>query len=220
MITLEDQEKLFTLIASKLNTDIVCYAFGGTAMMYYGYKDDTKDVDLLFEKEVDKQNFIRAIASLGFSETSAIKIYIPEKLRDKSKPVMYMQGEARFDLFSEKIFRTLLSKRMKEDLFAVHQYTGKHTLSVNVVRKEQIVLLKSVTERDKDFEDIVTILRKDKSFDWQYLIDEVIWQYKHGDTWVLYDMEETLKELQKYVFVEQKYVAQLYAVRGKKRETA
>ena len=54
-----------------------------------------------------------------------------------------------FDLFVIKIFKTLLSPKMKEDLFAVHEFNNKANLKVNILRKEQIVLLKGITERDR-----------------------------------------------------------------------
>ncbi|MBI3032068.1 hypothetical protein HYY69_01225 [Candidatus Woesearchaeota archaeon] len=220
MITHEDQMKLFNVIAQQINSDIVCYAFGGTAMMFYGYKNDTKDIDLLFEQEKERTEFMRVIQLLGFKETSPLKIYIEEKLRDKYRPLMFKRDDdMRFDLFVKKIFRTEISEKMKEDKFAAHQFKGKYTLTINALRTEHIVMLKSVTDRDKDFEDILTIIQKDKYFNWQYLIDEAIWQYQHGDTWIIYDLEETIKELQKYVFVEQKYLKQLYdAVQEKNKK--
>ena len=80
-----------------------------------------------------------------------------------------------------------------------------------MLSKEYIVQLKSITERERDFEDILTIIRKEKNFDWQYIINEVIWQYRHGDSWALLDTEKMLKELKKYIFVEEKYLKRLYA---------
>ena len=210
MVTYDEQMDLFKLISESISHDVECWALGGNAMMFYGYKDDTKDVDLLFAKEEDRSEFIKVIEELGFSETSPRNIYVPEKLRDKHKPLMYSRFLARFDLFVEKIFRTLLSPKMKEEVYAVHDFKGKHNLRVYVLRKEFIVLLKSVTERDKDFEDIITIARKEKRLDWQLLVDEAVWQHQHGDSWMLLDVEKTLKELRKYVFVEEKYVKQVY----------
>jgi hypothetical protein len=213
MITHNDQMNLFQLIANSIKHDITCFAFGGNAMMFYGYKGETKDVDLLFEKIEERHAFIRAIELIGYKECSPMKIYIEEKLRDKHKPLMYKKGDGRFDLFVKKIFKTVLSPKMREDRFAVHEFKGKHLLKVIVLRKEHLVLLKTVTERNRDFEDIMMIVKNEKNFDWQYLIDEVIWQYQHGDTWVLLDTEKMLKELQKYVFVEERYLKQLYGVR-------
>lgn len=222
MITHEDQLGLFTLVAKELSADVTCYAFGGTAMMFYGYKDETKDVDILFETIAARQAFIDALARYGYAETSPIHIYELRKAREKTAPLMYKRGDVRFDLFAEKIFQTLLSPKMREDLFAVHEFKGAHTLTVKVLHKEFIVMLKAVTERDRDFEDILTIIRKEKQFNWQYLLDEVQWQYQHGDGWIVFDMEKTLKQLRSYTFVEEKYLKQLYAIgaerKGKRKQ--
>ncbi len=215
MLTHKDQLDLFALVAKSLTKNIECYAFGGNAMMFYGYKEETKDVDLLFEEESSRQEFIRAISSLGYAETSPITIYIPEKLRDPHRPLMYKRGESRFDLFVKKIFKTLLSPNMKENVFAAHEFKGKYNLKIKVLKKEYLIILKAVTSRDKDFEDILTILQKEKDFDWPYLIEEVSWQYQHGDSWVLLDLEKVMQELKKYLFIEEKYFKQLYKI-GKK----
>ena len=213
MISYEDQMSIFELISKAISKNIECYAFGGTAMMFYGYKDETKDIDLLFEDESSRNEFIKAIKALGFDETTLVNVYIPEKLRDKNAPRMFKREDNRFDIFLKKIFKTVISPRMKEDLYAVHDFKGNHNLQVNVLRKEFIVLLKAVTERDRDFEDILTIIRKEKTFDWQYLIDEVLWQYRHGDSWILLDAEKMIRELKKYVFIEEKYLKQIYAAK-------
>ena len=210
MITYNDQMDFFRIISNNLDDDIECWAFGGTAMMFYGYKDDTKDIDLLFENEKSRKIFIEAIKKLGFEETSPIKIYIPEKLRDEGKPLMFKRDEFRLDLFEKEIFRTKLSPRMEEDKFAAHEFRGKNNLKVNVLRKEHIVQLKAITERDRDFEDILAILKKDRHFDWQYLIDETIWQHQNGDSWALLDVEKTIRELKKYILIEEKYLKQIY----------
>ncbi len=219
MITHEDQLKLFNFISEKLEADVICYAFGGTAMMFYGYKEDTKDIDVLFEKDEDRNKFIRAIEKMGFSQSSPVKIYVPEKLKNPNRPLMYSRSDYRFDLFVTKIFKTIISPSMKEDLFGVHEFLGKNKLIIKVLRTEHIVMLKAVTERDKDFEDILTIVKKDKNFDWQYLIDEVVWQYDNGDEWIVLDVEKMLTELKNYVFIEEKFIKQLYeAVEKKNKE--
>lgn len=215
MITYEDQMSLFKIISEKIKKDIECYAFGGTAMMFYGYKDETKDVDVIFENEEERNEFIDAIEDIGYRQWAPFNIYVPEKLKNKYKPLVFKLGDGRFDLFIKKIFRTVISPRMKDDVFAIHDFKNKHNLKVKVFRKEHIVLLKAVTERDRDFEDILTIIRKEKNFDWQYFIDEVLWQTEHGDSWVLFDAEKMLRELKKYVFVEEKYLKQLYQVQKK-----
>ena len=210
MINQKDQQDLFKLISANLKQDTQCYALGGTAMMFYGYKDETKDVDLIFENEEERKIFIEALKKLGYQETSPITIYLPNKLKDPHVPLMFKRGDSRFDLFVKKIFQTLLSPKMKEDIFAIHQFKTKHTFTVKVLKTEFIVLLKAVTERDKDFEDILTIMKKDQNFDWNYFLDEVLWQTEHGDGWVLLDVEKTMQELKKYIFIEEKWFKKLY----------
>ena len=218
MITQNDQMDLFRLIARSIGKDLTCYAFGGTAMMFYGYKDQTKDIDLLFEKEEERKEFVKAVEKLGFEKSDPIKVYIPEKLRDKNKPIMFKRGDSRLDLFAKTIFKTILSKAMAENIYAVHEFREKKTLTLKVLGKEHLVFLKSITERQNDFDDIRTIISKDKSFNWQALVDETIWQHMHGDSWALLDTEKTLTELKKYFFIEEKYFKQLYAAVGKKKK--
>jgi len=207
MLTHDDQLSLLKLISKQLKKNITCYAFGGNAMMFYGYKAETKDVDLLFETIEDRDEFIKAIKVLGFQQSSPINVYVPEKLKDKHKPLMFSRQDYRLDLFVKKIFRTKLSPKMKEDKFAVHEF---EKLRINVLRKEHLVYLKGITNRQNDFDDIRLILSKEKNFDWNYFIEEVLWQDSQGDTWALMDIEKMLKELKEYVFIEEKYFKRLY----------
>jgi len=164
MITHEDQKDIFTLISKKITKDMECYAFGGTAMMFYGYKDETKDIDLLFKDESSRNEFVGALKKLGFGETTLINVYIPEKLRDKNIPLMFKRDENRFDIFTKKIFKTVISPKMKEDVYAVHDFKERYNLKIKVLRKEHIVLLKAVTERKNDFDDIRTIIENGKNY--------------------------------------------------------
>lgn len=216
MITVEDQEQLFMLIAKQLTQDVICYAFGGNAMMYYGYKDETKDVDLLFVTDAERQAFIAAIRLLGYTEYSPGLIYVPEKLRNPGKPLVFKREEGRFDLFVGHIFQTVLSPSMKADEFAVQEYRQKKILRVHVLRKEHIVLLKSVTDRENDLRDVRTILTNDKHFDWPYFLEEVRWQAEHGDGWVLLDVEKMMRELKAYVFIPEEHFKKLYGMKKQK----
>lgn len=217
MINHKDQTDLFKLIGKQIIRDIECYAFGGTAMMFYGYKEETNDIDILFKTEDERDEFLKVIKNLGFVENNPVKNYVPEKLKDMHKPLMFVREDYGIDIFVKKIFKTIISPKMKEDIFAVHEFKDKFTFRIKVLRTEHIVMLKGITERDKDFADILTIVKKDKDFNWQYLIDEVIWQYNNGDDWILFDTEKTLKELKEYIYLENKYLKQLEdAVKKKK----
>src|SRR3989338_923838 len=116
MITHQDQMDIFSLVSKNINRSIECYAFGGNAMMFYGYKDETKDIDLLLENPEERDEFINAITKIGFQKYSPFGVYIPEKLRDKNTPLIYKRGDSRFDIFVGKIFHTAISHKIKEDL--------------------------------------------------------------------------------------------------------
>lgn len=201
MINLQNMNELFELISKKIRRDITCYAFGGNAMMQYGYKDSTKDIDLLFEDEESREEFIRAITLLGYEKTPLKTIYSEEKQQEKNKPLMFKTEHERFDLFLKEVFQTKLSKNIKERVYGKFDYVDKNMLSVLVFSKEDIILMKSITDRAKDFEDIVTIVNKEKTIDWKQIVEEAVWQAKHGDTWVILDLEETMQRLKEHTLI-------------------
>ncbi len=214
MIQQEDQENLFRLISSYIKKDVICYAFGGTAMMYYGYKTVTKDIDLLFESEVSYGAFADAIIVLGYKKTSMISVYPSVLIKEKRKPEMFTRGDERFDLFLKYVFQTAFREEIKKRFFARHDYTmGKNTLTVFVLSKEDLIFLKSITQREKDFDDILTIAQKDGNINWNLVVDEALWQSRHGDGWAIMDLEQTLQRLKSIIFLKKEHFDRLY---GKK----
>ena len=77
MINTEYQEALFKLISNYLKKDIHCIAIGGTAMMIKNYQNTTKDIDLVFKNEKDRESFISAIKELGYKEGVDFKEQVP-----------------------------------------------------------------------------------------------------------------------------------------------
>src|SRR3989344_5858415 len=220
MINIEDQETLFKVISQKLKKDLICYAFGGNAMMYYGYKNATKDVDILFETEDERREFVRVLVEIGYKKIGLSDIYSDLQVKDPHKPEMYMLKDERFDLFMGKIFRMYISKSMKERVWGKYEYRlSEKSLTVYVLAKEDIILLKSITNRERDFDDILLIIDKEKGIDWDAIIDEAIEQYKLGNEWVVLDMEEFLQKLKKQVYIKEEYFDRLYSVFAKKKKS-
>ncbi len=211
MIQQEDQENLFRLISFYIKKDVVCYAFGGTAMMYYGYKTTTKDIDLLFDTEGTRDTFIDAILLLGYKRMSMVSVYPANLINEKKKPEMFTRGDERFDIFLKNVFQTTFREEMKKRFFARHDYTmGTNTLTVFVLSKEDLIFLKSITRREKDFDDIVTIVQRESNVNWNLIIEEALWQSKHGDGWAILDLEETMQRLKKIIFLKKEYFDRLY----------
>jgi hypothetical protein len=206
MINAKDQEELFRLIADYLSEDTECVAIGGTAMMFQGYKNSTKDIDLVFKTERERKVFIQAIEQLGYSQKS-LKVVYPNKSNIKNKPLIYSRGEERFDLFVKDVFGFEID-------FSVfvqrNDFIGRKELIVFILSKEYLILLKSVTNREKDFEDIERIVNVQKDIDWGVIVDSAI-KNRKNNPWILYDLEETLQKLRKITFIKKQFFEKIYA---------
>ena len=148
MINTEDQESLFRLIADYLDKDIACVAIGGTAMIFHGYKNTTKDIDLVFRNNNERDIFIKAIERLGYSKKSLKTIYDEKRMHDKNKPLIYSRGEERFDLFAKNVFGLKINF---DRIIQRHDYIGKKEFTIFTLSKEHLILLKSATNREKDY---------------------------------------------------------------------
>lgn len=217
MITMNDPLDLFKLISARLKKDIICYAFGGTAMMFYGFKETTKDIDLLFEDKNSRNEFIKAIEFLGYKQKSLIGVYDKEHIKRSGKPLLYTRGDERFDLFVEKIFTTPLTETMQNNFSGQYDFKeGENTLIIRALSKESIILLKSITEREKDYEDCLLLLKKDNLISWDAITDMAVEIYKKdNDNFVILDLEKTMQRLKKEIFIPQKYFEKLYKVNNK-----
>ena len=208
MINTQDQQELLELIAQYLKEDIRCIAIGGTAMMFLGYKNATKDIDLVFQNNKDRKIFIDAIKDLGYSQKSLEFIYDKKRAQDKNKPVVYSRRDERFDLFVESVFGSKVDFSSK-DVTQRHDFIAKKELIVYTLSKEDIILLKSVTNREKDLEDIEAIIKIEKSINWDYIIDKAILQRKNN-SWILIDLEEKMQKLKKITFIKKQYFDKIY----------
>ena len=208
MINTKDQEQLFQLISNYLDEDVTCLAIGGTAMMFLNYKTTTKDIDLIFSSEKDRHIFIKAIEQLGYKEKSIKEIYDKKRLKIKNKPLMFTRGDERFDLFVNNIFGFELNIN-SPNIILRNDFVGEKELIIKILSKEYLILLKSITGREKDFEDIETILELEKEIDWEVITSEAIKQKKNNE-WILIDLEEMMQKLKHKIFIPSKFFEKLY----------
>ncbi|MBI3033847.1 hypothetical protein HYY72_01700 [Candidatus Woesearchaeota archaeon] len=206
MINTGDQDDLFRLIADYLDEDMECVAIGGTAMMFHGYKATTKDIDLVLKNSKDRRIFTSAIEKLGYSQKSLKQLYEEKKLKSRNKPLIYSRGEERFDLFVGDVF----GFGIEFDKFVQrHDYMGKKELTIFTAPKELLILLKSATNREKDYEDIETIVKTEKNIDWNGIVNEAIKKRKKS-RWILIDLEENLQKLKKTTLIRKEIFDRIY----------
>ncbi len=208
MINIEDQTALFDLISKNIKKDISVIAIGGTAMMFSGYKTTTKDIDLVFQSEEDRDAFIKTILNLGYKQKSIVDIYSETKQKNKKKPLMFTRGEERFDLFVISVFGFNIEFEM--ELFT-HRYDFIHEneLIIYVLPKEYLILLKAITDRERDYEDIENIVEKEELIDWELIISLALKQKKSNE-WILIDLEKTLQKLKNKFFIKKRYFDMIY----------
>lgn len=208
MINIEDQNALFDLISKSIEKDISAIAIGGTAMMFSGYKTATKDIDLVFQSEEDRIIFINAIELLGYRRKSMLDVYSEDKQKNKNKPLMFSRGEERFDLFVDSVFG--FNVKFDVNLFTQrHDFIHDNELILYVLPKEYLILLKAITSRDRDYEDIENIVQKEEFVDWDLIVNLAIEQ-KQLNKWILVDLEETLQKLKHKFFIKKKYFDMIY----------
>ena len=171
MITFQQQIEFFNIVGKELDEKVECVAIGGNAMMFYGFKKLTKDVDLVFTSREDLNKVKKALYDSGFEEKTNIKIFKNYEVID-TKPIMMEGKETRFDLFCKEIICFKMSDSIINRVKESHEFGN---FIIKVVSPEDIILLKSATERIKDREDALEII-KNYNVNWKVIIEEALHQ--------------------------------------------
>jgi len=176
MITFDEQLELFKLIGKDLNNKVTCFAIGGNAMMFYGAKEETKDIDLVFLNKKDLEEVKKVLYNSGFEDKKdLIKIFRHHEVIEKENmPVMMVMKEERIDLFVKGVITFEISDTIDKRVKETHEFDN---LIVKVVSPEDIILMKSATERKKDKIDALSLIEK-FNINWDIIVEESINQTK------------------------------------------
>jgi hypothetical protein len=134
-------------------------------MAIRGEKAATKDVDLILESNEDAREMRSASTALGFE----VNVRHPEECRQLGDAEILTATEGmRVDIFVERVCNKLhLSEGMRR---RSEIYGEMGCISLYICSREDIFLLKSVTERDRDLDDMLVLYRK--GIDKEILLDE------------------------------------------------
>jgi len=189
MIDIERQQKLFITISKFINKKINVYAVGGTAMMFYGFKDSTLDIDLVFNNDKERIIFKEALKSIGYQKMDSNIIY----KKKENQPEMFTLGNERFDLFIEKVVLFYFTENMKKRAEERTYQYGENFI-LNVASPEDIIIMKCATDRVKDREDAKRIIDKYK-INWDIVIEAAEEQVKLGKEIAVMELGCFLEEL-------------------------
>ncbi len=190
MISVEQQQKLLLIISRELKKSITAYAIGGTAMMFLGLKDATLDIDLVFEKESDKNAFKKAAEKIGYYKIDSLQVYGAKK----KQPEMLKLDDERFDLFVIEVIDFIFSENMRKRAKQIHQFVDN--LIVKIADPHDIILMKCATDRTKDMDDARTIIETGK-INWDIIIEEAKKQISLGKEKAAFELGCFLEELRK-----------------------
>ena len=207
MITIDQQQKLLLNVARRLAKRITVYAVGGTAMLFFGLKDATLDIDLVFESEGDRAIFKEAIKSLGYLEMDAIKVYGIKR----NTPQMFKLDDERFDLFVVEVIDFVFSDTMRERAEQIHQFGDN--LILKIANPHDIILMKCATDRIKDKDDTRKIINSMK-INWDIIFDEAKKQIELGKIRAAFDLGCFLEDLKTEINIDipQEIIDKLFVI--------
>ncbi len=140
-------------IAEHLEDEVDIYLIGGGAMMFYGLKPATKDIDIVVLDSKALSQFISAAKKAG--------IKLAENPGSEYKNIgasviMAADSGIQLDLFNRVVCNAL---EVKETVVArANHYRDLGKLHLYLMSPEDIVLFKGITERESDLEDIRTLI--------------------------------------------------------------
>lgn len=149
-------------LGNRLDSTIHAYLFGGANLLLRGLKKATKDLDIVVESEGDFSKLKGALLAMGFEPLTKKRFTSSDEKLNPSG-IYVSKDLPRFDLFTKVICNALfLTEGMKARAGAMA--FGK--LVLHLLSLEDVLLLKSITEREGDLEDMATILKRGGDLRW------------------------------------------------------
>jgi len=193
-----DLEELFDQLGGHLKRDIQALVIGGAALLEYGMKDATKDIDIVCRTEADRDEFLRAARELGFELATPERRHIRLGLNR-----IAMRGGHVLDIFAGSISSGFgLSDGMWERA-KMRRVFGKADVryaSPEDIFKD-IFIMKLIAGREGDIEDCAVLVSAGLDFDTVY--EEIESQYRRSGgekeddqkIWITY-IEESIARLE------------------------
>jgi len=183
-------EHMIDLIDEKVAEHCDIFMIGGGALMYNEFKEYTKDIDFVVKDGKTYSLIENTMFELGFESTRPRAGMEKANISDTLKLEDYT-----IDLFEKTVCGQL---QLSDSVVSrAKQRYSTPNVRLYTVSNEDIFLLKSVTEREGDVNDCISIIRKSDDFDWECVLDEVQTQMKYGSpVWISYVVERlcVLKE--------------------------
>jgi len=170
-------EKLFYEIDKQLKTPVKIYVIGGVVLLYHKLKPATKDIDIIITDKNEYIAFEKALKSIKFKTKNPTNIY--KKLNLSS---IFERNNYRIDMFYQTVCKKLsLSPGMKKRADSIIKLGH---LKVFLCSNEDIFIFKSLTEREGDLEDCISLVKQ--GINWDIILEELKSQIETSgqDVWI------------------------------------
>jgi hypothetical protein len=177
--------KLYKEIDIKLKRKLHVYLIGGAVLLYSNLKSATKDIDIILKNKIDYDLFKNILINLKFKEKEISLGYKRFNLSN-----ILVRNDFNVDIFNRKVCsKFILSDEMIKRSLLI--FEGKF-LKVYHTLNEDIILFKSMTEREGDLEDCERLIKL--GVDWKKVLEELLNQIKISgeDIWVTWINERFL----------------------------
>jgi len=173
-----------------ISEKIEIFLIGGGAMALKDLKPATVDIDLVINTKHEFEALKSGLLKLGFK--------IDEELHDidvyKQAVMVFLKGASRIDVFIKSIVGMLdFTKAMEERSTSYKQYTN---LGVKLSSNEDIFLLKSLSDREKDLPDNRLLIGT--GLNWSVIIKECVEQHRKDTKWVFWLFEQICRIENRY----------------------
>jgi hypothetical protein len=163
--------KLFEELSNHLSSDVTIYLIGGENLRIKGVKQATKDCDIVVTNEQSFLIIVEAFKSIGYKSMQE-KIRSRSELRIEPSITLKHSTKPTVDIFTTSIARKFYISETIRQRAKVEDFVGSHRLTLGILKNEDIFLLKCVTSRAFDLEDMKNLVR-DPEFDWETLWKEL-----------------------------------------------
>lgn len=164
---------LFKEIGRWVPPQTEAYLLGGENMRIKGLKPRTKDCDLVVSDEKSFINIVETLKKMGYTSVNKDRLS-EDDLRIAASDILEHPTRSRVDIFK----RIIASKLALSDKMAKRAKVEEYgNLRLGIMANEDVFLLKSVTLREGDIQDMTRIAQS-SGFNWNIVWDEMVRQEK------------------------------------------
>lgn len=172
-------------VGEKLREEVNVFLLGGGNLILRGLKDSTKDLDVVLDERKDCKRLVKVLKEMDYDE----KIDL-EKIYEEMEPsaILERKGFPRWDIFVRSVVNGLvLTEEMKD---RAEEYETFGNLRLQLLSLEDILLFKSITDREGDVEDVALITRKG-GLNWNEVMEEIKKQEKLREKYFSFSVLDT-----------------------------